>query len=109
MKRYDKLVRDRIPEIIGANGKRSAVRTLTDAEYMQRLDQKLVEELTEYQESGDLDELADLVELVQTITAHRGMSWDAFEAMRAHKREERGGFGARLLLEMVFTSEDDRT
>ncbi len=102
MKRYDKLVRDRIPEIIRANGDRCTVRTLTAEEYAQHLDQKLVEELAEYQGSSEVEELADLVELVQAIVVQRGMSWEAFEQMRARKREERGGFSDRLLLEAVI-------
>lgn len=102
MIRYDKLVRDRIPQIIEANGERCTVRTLTDDEYAQRLDSKLAEELAEYQESGNVQELVDLIELVRAIVASRGMSWEEFEQMREHKCKERGGFSKQLLLEAVL-------
>lgn len=106
MIRYDKLVRDRIPEIIEAHGQGCEVRVLGEEEYAQRLDEKLAEELAEYQESGDVEELVDLVELVRAIVAQRGMNWDEFEQMRQHKHKERGGFSNRLLLEAVLTSEE---
>jgi predicted house-cleaning noncanonical NTP pyrophosphatase (MazG superfamily) len=100
--RYDKLVRDRIPEIIEANGQQCTVRVLDAEEYAKRLDEKLAEELAEYQESGELEELVDLIELVRAIVAHRRMSWDEFERMREHKYKERGGFSKRRLLEEVL-------
>lgn len=56
-KTYHKLVRDRIPEIIEADGKICICETLSDADYIDLLDQKLNEELTEYQESKSLEEL----------------------------------------------------
>ena len=61
MKTYHKLVRDRIPEIIEADGKICVCETLTDEDYIHFLDQKLNEELSEYQEIKSLEELADLL------------------------------------------------
>lgn len=101
MIRYDKLVRDRIPEIIEAHRQHCQVRVLNDEEYAQRLDEKLAEELAEYQESGDVEELVDLVELVRAIISYRRMSWEEFEQMRVRKHIERGGFTAGLFLESV--------
>ena len=101
MIRHDKLVRDRIPEIIEADGKRCEVQVLDDEAYARRLDQKLVEELREYAQSGDVEELLDLVEVVQAIAERRGIDWEEFERRRSAKREERGGFAARLLLATV--------
>ena len=57
-KTYHKLVRDRIPEIIEADGKTCVCETLSDEDYISLLDQKLNEELAEYQESKSLEELA---------------------------------------------------
>jgi predicted house-cleaning noncanonical NTP pyrophosphatase (MazG superfamily) len=99
--RYDKLVRDRIPEIIEASGKRCQVRVLDEDEYRRRLDEKLAEELSEYAGSGELSELIDVVEVVQAIVELRGSSWAAFEQRRVNKRAERGGFAVKLLLESV--------
>jgi predicted house-cleaning noncanonical NTP pyrophosphatase (MazG superfamily) len=98
---YDKLVRDRIPEIIEANGQCCAVRVLSDEEYAQRLDEKLAEEVAEYRESGEVEELADLVELIRAVVTFRGMSWEEFDRIRLHKQAERGGFSKRLWLESV--------
>ncbi len=97
---YDKLVRDRIPEIIEAEGKRCEVRVLDEVEYARRLDEKLAEELGEYRQSGDVEELIDLVEVVRAIVEARGIGWDEVERLRHRKRSERGGFEHRLLLVM---------
>ena len=99
MKIYNKLIRDRIPEIIEASGKTCRVRILEEKEYLQELNRKLTEELKEYQESGELEELADLVEIVYAIAEHKGSSIEEFERIRQNKREKRGGFEKRLFLE----------
>ncbi len=101
MIRYDKLVRDRIPEIIEAEGKRCQVRVLDEVEYTRRLDEKLEEELEECRRSGDVEELVDLVEVVRAIVAARGVGWDEVERRRQAKQEARGGFSKRLLLQGV--------
>ena len=99
--KYDKLVRDRIPEIIAASGKRCEYRVLDDAEYLQRLDEKLNEELAEYQFDHSLEELADLLEVVRAVAVARGSSIEAIEEIRAQKAAARGGFERRLLLTAV--------
>jgi predicted house-cleaning noncanonical NTP pyrophosphatase (MazG superfamily) len=101
VRRFNKLVRDRIPEIIEAEGKRCEVRELDDAEFARCLDEKLDEELREYQQSGDLSELIDLVEVVQAIVERQGKTWQEFEQLRTAKRAQRGGFTNRLLLVSV--------
>jgi predicted house-cleaning noncanonical NTP pyrophosphatase (MazG superfamily) len=101
VKIYNKLVRDRIPEIVAASGKQARFRTLEPDEYMIHLQQKLAEEMAEYQADKSLEELADLVEVAQAIAAAQGLTWEQFEALRRKKREERGGFALRLLLESV--------
>ncbi len=103
---YDKLVRDRIPEIIEAEGKRCQVRVLDEGEYARRLDEKLAEELQEYRWSGDVEELVDLVEVVRAIVEARGVDWDEVERRRVAKREARGGFGKRLLLQGVTDGDE---
>ena len=67
MKSFYKLVRDRIPEIIEADRKTCVCETLSDEAYIRLLDQKLNEELAEYQGSKSLEELADLLEQTQKI------------------------------------------
>ena len=69
MSEHAKLVRDRIPEIIEASGKHAVTRTLDDDELARRLDLKLLEELTEFYDSGDIIELVDLVEIIAAIAS----------------------------------------
>ncbi len=101
MKRYNKLVRDRIPEIIELDGKKCTYETLSDEKYMGLLDQKLSEELSEYQESKSLEELADLLEVMQAVVKARGWTLEELEQVRADKAAERGGFEKKILLKEV--------
>ena len=75
MKQYHKLVRDQIPEIIKADGKICIRETLSDKDYIYLLDQKLNEELAEYQESKFLEELADLLEVMQAVVRPAAGRW----------------------------------
>lgn len=93
MPTHEKLVRDLIPDIIAAEGKRGESRVLDDAEYAGWLEAKLDEEIAEYRSSGDIEELVDVVEVIAAIAARRGTDWETFEA----KRDARGGFSRRLL------------
>lgn len=98
---YNKLIRDKIPQIIESNGKKASIKVLNDAEYRTELDAKLTEELAEYQnadESSKVEELADLVELIYAILDNKGVSIDEFEKIRLAKQEKRGGFKERLYL-----------
>ena len=93
---YNKLVRDHIPEIIEASGKRCVCATLSDEGYLAKLDEKLSEELAEYQESKSLEELADLLEVMGAVVKARGYTWDQLTAIRKKKLEDRGGFEKRI-------------
>ena len=75
-KTYNKLVRDRIPEIIESSGKTCLTATLSEEAYLHMLDQKLEEELSEYQESKSMEELADLIEVIAAVAKARGCSMD---------------------------------
>ena len=74
-KTYYKLVRDRIPEIIETDGKTCVYETLSNEDYLRLLDQKLNEELVEYQESKSLEELADLLEVMQAVEKPGAGPW----------------------------------
>ena len=102
VKTYHKLVRDRIPEIIEADGKTCVCEMLSDEEYIRLLDQKLNEELAEYQESKSLEELADLLEVMQAVVRARGWTLDELEQVRTDKAAERGGFTKKILLKEVW-------
>ena len=103
--KYNKLVRDRIPEIIEASGKRCVCATLSDEKYLAKLDEKLNEELAEYQESKSMEELADLLEVVRAVAVARGSSMDEVEAIRRDKAAKRGGFEKKILLTEVTTDD----
>ena len=96
--RYNKLVRDRIPEIITSSGKQCECSTLSDDEYITMLDAKLNEELAEYHESKSMEELADLLEVIRAVAKARGSSIDEVEAIRRDKAAKRGGFEQKILL-----------
>lgn len=98
---YNKLVRDRIPEIITATGKQPECRVLGPDEYRAALDRKLDEELREYVDGGNVEELVDLVEVAYALAEYAGLSAAEFEAMRQAKRAARGGFERCLLLIQV--------
>ncbi|MBC5731947.1 nucleoside triphosphate pyrophosphohydrolase [Pseudoflavonifractor hominis] len=101
IKTCHKLVRDHIPEIIEADGKICVCETLSDEDYLYLLDQKLNEELAEYQESKSLEELADLLEVMQAVVKVRGWTLEELEKVRADKASERGGFEKKILLKKV--------
>lgn len=98
---YNKLIRDRIPEIIQASGKDCVCEILSDDQYIEMLDAKLNEELAEYQESKSMEELADLLEVIRAVALARGSSIAEVEAIRVAKAEKRGGFEKKLLLKEV--------
>lgn len=99
---YNKLVRDRIPEIIDADGKTCIWEILSDKEYLRLLDEKLNEELAEYQQSKSLEELADLLEVMYSVVKARGWTLEQLEQVRAGKAVERGGFEKKILLKGVW-------
>ena len=104
---YHKLVRDRIPEIIESDGKICIWETLSDADYLSLLEEKLNEELGEYQLSKSLEELADLLEVMQAVLKTRGWTWEELEQVRAEKAAKRGGFEKKILLKAVRETESD--
>lgn len=95
---YQKLVRDKIPELIAAGGETPVIRVLEDGEYLSRLEDKLEEEVAEYRQSGEPEELADILEVVYALGAARGVSEEALAALRDRKREARGGFSGQIFL-----------
>lgn len=106
---YNKLVRDKIPEIIESSGKTCNIETLTEEKYIAMLDAKLNEELAEYQESKSLEELADLLEVMGAVVKARGYTWDELTKIRKRKHEERGGFEKRILLKEVYENASSQT
>lgn len=102
MKIYNKLVRDKIPTIIEADNKKSITRILDKEEYKCELDKKLQEEVKEYLEDDNIEELADIVEVIYGILDAKGVSIKEFENVRNQKVEKRGAFREKIFLERVL-------
>lgn len=101
---YNKLIRDKIPEIIEASGKTCEIAFLSKEEFQEMVDAKLDEELAEYHKDQNIEELADLLEVLYAATEARGYSLEELEAARVKKAEERGVFQKRILLKSVKSS-----
>ena len=102
MKIYNKLVRDKIPEIIAASGKKSEIRIAKKEEHTEFLEKKLQEEVDEYLEDKNLEELADVMEVLFGLAKNLGYSEEELLNKRAWKKDERGGFDKGILLEKVY-------
>ena len=98
VKVYNKLVRDRIPEIIEASGAECKTEILSDEKYLEMIDAKLDEELAEYHKDQNIEELADLLEVIRAATIARGYTLEELESVRAEKAEKRGGFEKKIFL-----------
>ena len=101
MKIYNKLVRDKIPDIIKSDNKTCLTKVLDDEEYLSSLNTKLQEEMKEYLESGKVEELADLEEVLRAILDVKKVSYEDFEKIRLEKVSKRGAFKKKIFLESV--------
>lgn len=99
--KYDKLIRDKIPQIIESKGHKVIVETLNDDDYLINLNKKLQEELDEYIADNNVEELADLVEVVYAILKYKKVNLEEFETIRKEKVDNRGAFDKRLFLKEV--------
>jgi predicted house-cleaning noncanonical NTP pyrophosphatase (MazG superfamily) len=99
--RFNKLVRDKIPEIIKESGKTPVTRVASEEEYLQKLEEKLKEEVNEFLESKDVEELADVLDVIYAICDAKGISRETLERIRTEKFNKRGGFSKRIILEEV--------
>lgn len=99
---YNKLVRDRIPEIIESRGATAATRVLAEEEVIPALLDKLFEEAQELRAAkaeGRAEELADVLEVLKSLAEALRLSWADIEVTQEQKRAERGGFQKRIFLE----------
>lgn len=99
MKIYNKLVRDKIIDIIEADRRVAKYRILDDNEYRQELNKKLQEEVKEYLEDNNVEELADIVEVIYGILNSMNVSIQEFEKVRINKQEKRGALEKKIYLE----------
>ena len=96
--KYNKLVRDKIPEIIRNNGDKCNTRMLDDSEYIDALNNKLLEEAREFIDSQDIEELADLEEVILSILEFKNSSREELDEIRKNKVLKRGSFKKRVFL-----------
>ncbi|MGD6777015.1 nucleoside triphosphate pyrophosphohydrolase [Sutcliffiella horikoshii] len=113
MPTYNKLVRDNIPQIIEATGKKYTIKRLNDDDYIKYLKLKGYEELEEYCASQSnkeaVDELADLLEVIQALANYHGYSMEEVEEVRKEKANKRGGFQEKILLIEVEDGKQDES
>ncbi len=99
--RYNKLVRDKVPEIIAKENKKPIIHQANPKEYSQKLREKLSEEVQEFLESGSAEELADILEVLYALLEEQKISRGQLEQLRKQKEQERGNFSKKLILERV--------
>ena len=106
MKIFNKLVRDKIPEKIENNGERCDIEILSDERFLEELETKLQEEVKEYLESGDVEELVDIEEVLRGILFAKKVSLQEFENIRKTKADKRGGFEKKIFLRSTWKDEE---
>lgn len=102
MKSYNKLVRDKIPKIIGESGKTCNIKYADEKEQLKLLEEKLQEEVSEYIEAKNLEELADIMEVLFGLAKNLGFTEEELLKCREHKRNQRGGFEEGVVLLEVY-------
>ena len=102
MKKYNKLVRDLIPEVIKASGKACEIEVAQVQEREELLEAKLMEEVNEYLEDKNLEELADIMEVLFGLAHNLGYTEEDLLNKREEKLKERGGFKEGIVLKKVY-------
>ncbi|TAN33044.1 phosphoribosyl-ATP pyrophosphohydrolase [Patescibacteria group bacterium] len=97
--KYNKLVRDKIPEIIKAKGGQAVYHIAGSEEYWKKLKEKLLEELGEFFSSESPHDLGDLYEVLNSMRDFKGYDAVELEKIRATKAEDRGGFKEKIILD----------
>lgn len=105
VRRYNKLVRDKIPGIIFAQHQEPVTSTLNHEDFLVALRKKLVEEVLEYQHDKTVEELADILEVVYTLARTHGTTLEELETIRKDKAIEKGGFEKRIFLKHVLVTQ----
>jgi len=101
MVKYNKLVRDKIPEIIKEKGKVSQTHIANDKEYWEKLKEKLTEETNEFFKENNEEELADILEVIEAICKFKRYNKKKIEEIKKEKANKRGGFDKKIILDEV--------
>lgn len=99
--KYDKLVRDKIPQVLDAKGIKSVTHRVEGDEYFTRLVAKLREEVEEFAKDANEEEIADIMEVLNAVILAKGFSKEKIEEIRKKKLGERGGFSEKIILEQT--------
>src|SRR3989338_11221532 len=97
--KHNKLVRDKIPEIIKKKGAVPITHIASDDEYWQKLKEKLQEEINEFMKDENAEELADILEVIYTIRDYKKIDKNELELLRKKTAEERGGFKDKIIID----------
>ena len=99
---YNKLVRDKIPEEINSmEGRKAKFRIMDDNEYIKELNRKLLEESNEFVEENDIEELADVMEVMESIMKIKNIQWEDVKKIQEKKKNKKGSFNRKIYLEYV--------
>lgn len=97
--KYYKLIRDKIPEYIKSKGGAPIIHIADDSEYLQKLKEKLLEEIEEFKNDENIEEFADILEVIDAIADYKGFDHNEIERVKKKKAEEKGKFKKRIILE----------
>mgnify|MGYP001615488739 CR=1 FL=1 len=97
--KYDKLVRDNIPEYIKSKGEDVTFHVANDAEYWNKLKEKLAEEIQEFSESESIEEIADIIEVLDAIQEYKNFDPHEIQKVKEEKAIQRGKFTKRIILD----------
>jgi predicted house-cleaning noncanonical NTP pyrophosphatase (MazG superfamily) len=97
--KYNKLVRDKIPEYIKSKGGVPITHVADDKEYWQKLKEKLQEEINEFSEAESIEEMADVLEVIDAIIDYKKFNKEELQKVKDKKADDRGKFRDKIILD----------
>jgi predicted house-cleaning noncanonical NTP pyrophosphatase (MazG superfamily) len=97
--KYNKLIRDKIPEILENKGVKFKIHIAKNKEYWEKLKEKLGEEFDEFKKNEDIEEMADIIEVIDAICVFKKFGKKKLIDLKNKKLKERGGFKKKIILE----------